>query len=327
MLSTKNLIINVTQVPGEWAFEFYLNLSEKLTGQDVKLLSIFNSKDKVPSMFVYYNVQVNAYKFKDFSSGYQGDHIELVQKLFNYADRMDACKRVISDYQDYLNHKGSRPIIEIQQHDRFKVTDYEMRHWTVADMKYWGKYHIGSKLLEHYNVHPLLYFEMAKTELDGSETSFKFQRMLLYGYFRKDGSLYKIYNPENAERKFIKVQNYIQGIEQLTLQTKYLVITASLKDLLAFRRLGIGNIEAIAPDSENSMIPESIMKSLKEKYQRIIVLFDNDVAGIKAAEAYKIKYDLDCIILDMSKDLSDSVKDHGIEAVRDKLFPLIKQVL
>jgi hypothetical protein len=29
----------------------------------------------------------------------------------------------------------------------------------------------------------------------------------------------------------------------------------------------------------------------------------------------------------MSKDLSDSVKDFGIEAVREKLFPLLKQAL
>ena len=33
------------------------------------------------------------------------------------------------------------------------------------------------------------------------------------------------------------------------------------------------------------------------------------------------------VVLDMSKDLSDSVKDHGIEAVRDKLLPLLKQAI
>jgi hypothetical protein len=33
------------------------------------------------------------------------------------------------------------------------------------------------------------------------------------------------------------------------------------------------------------------------------------------------------VVLDMSKDLSDSVKDHGIEAVRDKLLPLLKKAL
>lgn len=54
MISTKNLITNVTDVPIEWVFEYYLNLSEKLNGQDVKILSVFNAKDKVPSMYIYF---------------------------------------------------------------------------------------------------------------------------------------------------------------------------------------------------------------------------------------------------------------------------------
>jgi DNA primase len=56
-------------------------------------------------------------------------------------------------------------------------------------------------------------------------------------------------------------------------------------------------------------------------------LFDNDEPGIKAAQKYKEKYGLDYVILPLEKDLSDSVKDHGVEAVRDKLFPLLKQAL
>ena len=87
MISTKNLITDLQQVPREWVFEHYLNLKEKLTGQDVKMLSAFNAKDKVPSMFVYFDVASNFYKFKDFSSGYQGDSIELVKYLFNMSTR------------------------------------------------------------------------------------------------------------------------------------------------------------------------------------------------------------------------------------------------
>jgi DNA primase len=56
-------------------------------------------------------------------------------------------------------------------------------------------------------------------------------------------------------------------------------------------------------------------------------LFDNDEPGIKAAQRYKDKYGFEYVVLDMSKDLSDSVKDHGIEAVRDKLLPLLKKAL
>ena len=96
---------------------------------------------------------------------------------------------------------------------------------------------------------------------------------------------------------------------------------------MCFKKLGIAGIETIAPDSENSVIPENFMKPLLQKYQKTIVLFDNDDPGRKSAEKYKDKYGFDYVNLDMYKDLSDSVKDHGVEAVRDKLFPLLKQAL
>ena len=47
MISTKNLIANISDVPTGWPFEYYLGLSEKLDGQDVKMRSVFNIKDKV----------------------------------------------------------------------------------------------------------------------------------------------------------------------------------------------------------------------------------------------------------------------------------------
>ena len=40
MISTKAIIYDLNQVPTEWPFEFYLNLPEKLIGQDVKIKSI-----------------------------------------------------------------------------------------------------------------------------------------------------------------------------------------------------------------------------------------------------------------------------------------------
>jgi DNA primase len=75
------------------------------------------------------------------------------------------------------------------------------------------------------------------------------------------------------------------------------------------------------------MIGESVMSKLIPHYDKIIVLFDNDEPGIKAAQRYKDKYGFNFVVLEMSKDLSDSVKDYGVQAVRDKLFPLLKQAL
>jgi 5S rRNA maturation endonuclease (ribonuclease M5) len=325
MISTKNLISDLEEVPREWVFEYYLNLREKLTGQNIKMLSAFNVRDKVPSMFIYQDG--GKYKFKDFSSGFQGDQVELVRYLFNYDARFKATNRIITDYQEYLKHNAPAVRGPIQFHDKFKVVDFEMRHWNTLDQKYWTQFKIGSSILSQYNVVPLEFFTMSKTEIDDSVTSYRFSRPYVYGCFRNDGELYKIYMPKIPEKKFIKIQNYTQGMDQLQYDSKYLLIVSSLKDLLSFKKLGIGNIECIAPDSENTMIGESVINRLREKYSKIIVLFDNDEPGIKAAQRYQDKYNIPHVILDMSKDLSDSVRDHGIEAVRDKLLSLLKQTV
>ena len=289
------------------------------------MLSAFNIKDKVPSMFVYQDD--GKYKFKDFSSGFQGDRIELVKCLFNYDARFKAVNRIMTDYQEYLKHNAPAERGPIQFYYKFKVVDFEMRHWNTLDQKYWTQFKISSSILSQYNVVPLDFFTMSNTEPDGSITSYKFSRPYVYGYFRNDGELYKIYMPKVPEKKFIKIQNYTQGMDQLQYDCKYLLIVSSLKDLMSFKKLSICNIECIAPDSENTMIGESIIGKLQEKYSKIIVLFDNDEPGIKAAQRYTDKYGIKAINLDLSKDLSDSVKDYGIEAVRDKLLSLLKQTV
>lgn len=327
MISTKNLVCNIADVPREWTFEYYLNLGEKLTGQDVKMLSIFESKDKIPSMFVYYDVASSKYKYKDFSSGYQGDHINLIKHMFNYKTDGQAIAKIMQDYNDFLAHNDYKTIPDIKPHSKYRVSDFEMRHWTNFDAKYWTQFHITSKQLEKYNVVPLKYYKMTKENPDGTTKTIVIQSNYLYGYFRQDGMLYKIYQPKVENKKFIKVRDYIQGSEQLTFECKYLIITSSLKDLLSFNSLGIGNIESIAPDSENTMLPKLKMQEYLEKYERVIVLFDNDKPGKRAMQKYHEVHGTNKVLLEMEKDLSDSVKEHGIDLVRETLFPLIKTAL
>jgi len=326
MISTKNLICDLTDVPREWVFEHYLNLTEKLTGQDIKMKSIFNTREKTPSMCIYLD-RNGIYKYKDFSSGNGGDAISLVQTLFNLPSRGSASYKIVEDYNQYVLNNGYNPIKSYKQHSKFKVTDYEMRHWNTLDQKYWMGFHIGSRLLSRYNVVPLEYYIMQKTDENDSVSSMTIKGNYIYGYFREDGTLYKIYQPKVKESKFIKVRDYIQGTEQLVFDKPYLIITSSLKDLMAYHKLKISNSEAIAPDSENTMIPENIMNSISSKYQGVCVLFDNDEAGIRAAEKYKLRYGFDYVVLELEKDLSDAIKVHGIDKVRDNLLPLLKQTL
>lgn len=325
MISTNTIISDLNDVPREWVFEHYLKLTERLCGQSLKIKSAFNTSDKVPSMCIYTDSK-GFYKFKDFSSGYGGDGLNLVMHLYNLDGRGKASFRIMDDYNIYVSNNTYVPL-EYKSHSKYVVSDFEIRHWNTLDQAYWKNFKLSSSLLEKHNVQPLSFYTMIKEDEGRILDSVTIKGNFIYGFFREDGTVYKIYTPKNKDNKFIKVKDYIQGSDQLEFKSKYLIITSSLKDLMCFKKLGITGIEVIAPDSENSVIPENFMKPLLGKYQKIIVLFDNDDPGIKSAQRYQEKYGFDYINLDMSKDLSDSVRDHGVEAVRDKLFPLLKQVL
>jgi hypothetical protein len=72
MLSTKKIAIDVHDVPSYWVFQYYLSLPETLTGQDVKIKSIFNPSERTPSFSIYVDRKSQQYKFKDFSTGIGG---------------------------------------------------------------------------------------------------------------------------------------------------------------------------------------------------------------------------------------------------------------
>jgi hypothetical protein len=160
---------------------------------------------------------------------------------------------------------------------------------------------------------------------DGKELCIK--GLYLYGYFKADGTLYKIYQPKTLDKKFIKVTNYLQGMHQCTGE-KYLIITSSLKDIMSIKSLKLRDLDIIAPDSENTILKSEVMDDLQNKYKKIIVLFDNDDAGIKAMQAYKEKYPyIETTLLPMSKDVSDSIKDFGAKEVRNRLVPILDKKL
>ena len=327
MIRTKSIISSVNEIPREWVFEFYLKC-EKLCGQDVKIKSVFSTEDKTPSMFVYYCKTAGYYKFKDFSAGKSGDGTTFVQEYFKLTTRGEAAHKMIEDYNQYiLTDKEDYSVREFKVQQRYKVSTFETRSWTTLDQKYWTKFHIGSKKLAKYNVVPLSSYKMTKEEDGETKELNVVGRHYIYGYFRTDGTLFMIYQPMVKECKFIRIKDYIQGTDQLTFKVPYLIITSSYKDLMDFDTLGYSNAESVAPNSENTLIPEHIISAYKLKYKSICTLFDNDKAGIDAMAKYKEKYGIPGVHLELSKDLSDSIRDYGIHKVKEILTPLIKEQL
>lgn len=325
MFTTKNLVHDIKDVPVPWIFEHFCKLKEKLNGDDVKIKSMFNPKERTPSMCIYFDASKNCYRFKDFSTGKGGSAIELVKEVTQLPYHK-ACSTVVEKFNDYVLHNnGGYDVQEFKQASKYKVSQYVFRSWNTSDQYFWTQFNIGSRLLDEYCVKPLEYYTLVK-EVDGESRVLNIRGNYLYGYFKKDGTLYKIYQPKTLDKKFIKVTDYIQGSEQVKNQ-KYLIITSSLKDIMALRSLKIP-IDIIAPDSENSIIRKELMQQYIKDYQKVIVLFDYDDAGIKAMERYQELYpQVATCILPMSKDPADSIKDYGAKEVFFRLVPILNKKL
>lgn len=322
MISSKFIIASITDVPDYWIFEHYCNLSEKLVGQDIKIKSMFNPTERTPSFVVF--CKDNSYFYKDFSSGKGGTAASLVMELYGL-DYASAVNKVIKDYKDFITTGTTDDIRTFKKMAKYKIVDFTKRSWTKGDAKFWTQFGIDSDTLVKYNVYPVGDYLMEKEE-DHEIKKLSITGPYLYAYTRIDGTIYKMYQPMTPDHKFLKVKNYIQGTDQLKFEKPHLIICSSLKDIMSLSKFGF-NAEYVAPDSENTVIPQGAISMYKSKYEKIITLFDNDDPGKKAMSKYEYTYGIPGVILPLSKDLSDSVRDHGLDKTREVLYPLLKEAI
>lgn len=261
------------------------------------------------------------YIFKDFSTGEAGNGVHLVSFMFNL-DYNQAKEKIIDDYKSKVGK--FRPLDKkvFYTPPAIEVIDYNTRKWNESDAKFWKTFKIGSRTLSKFNVKPLENFKFQKSHGD-SKKVLNIKNKYMYGYFKSNGELYKVYTPK-SKFKFFTVDRYIQGSEQLTYKKSALIICSSLKDIMALDLLKL-DVEAIAPLGEGILIDRRILAAHSIKYDYIYTLLDNDDAGKKAMKKYKSLYGIPSLHLEMSKDLSDSIRDHGIKETKKQLITLLNE--
>ena len=121
-------------------FQYYLNLPETLTGQDIKIKSIFNPNENTPSFCIYVDKSIMQYKFKDFSTGKSGNKVDLVKQMFNI-DFPEASMKIITDYNQYVKSseykaQSFKPVA------KWEVDFIKNRTWTQDDSKFWLQFNI-----------------------------------------------------------------------------------------------------------------------------------------------------------------------------------------
>tara|TARA_R110002096_G_scaffold16561_1_gene56644 strand:- start:81 stop:1121 length:1041 start_codon:yes stop_codon:yes gene_type:complete len=198
-------------------------------------------------------------------------------------------------------------VIEEQKQARIQI---RKRAWGTKDKDFWKQFCISKKLLLKFGVSPLQYFWI-------NETRFKCNTI---SYVYDFNESFKIYCPLERDHKWYSNTNKkcIQGYSQLPQSGEVVFLTSSLKDVMCLEMLGC---QSIALQSEMQMPEKVLIEDLKARFKWVIVLYDNDFEsdtnpGQMMARKICDEYTLIniCIPTELrSKDISDLVKDYGVE--------------
>lgn len=310
-LTKEDILDNISD---EEIMKKYLGLNESYSG------GLFTSplrKDTHPTCSLYRNKDGVLF-FKDFGNG---DHLNcfgVVMKLYN-CNFNTALNIIYNDFKLNLTQSRSTVINHIEKKEILDIR-VEIQPFSKKELDWWNQYGINEQLLSCYNVFS------CRTVFINSKIAFANNSKLAFGYYNGviDGfERWRIYFPTNKSYRFLGNwdKNMVQGYSQLQYCSDFIVITKSMKDVMCLRSLGI---EAIAPNSEMYFIPESIYKKLEKKYKYILLLYDNDLAGVQGANKIHKEYkNIIPLIIPRkfnAKDISDFRKLYGQEGTKKLIF-------
>ena len=262
--------------------------------------------------------------YKDFGSGDSHDCFSYIQA--KYGLTFSEAMRVIDT--DFGLGLQSGTVIKSQIAITYGTQDVierrptkiekKARQWNVEDKNFWSQFHIPKHLLTKFGVQPIDYFWI-------NEARYRCHSL---SYVYNINGRYKVYRPFETEGKWYSntSKDDIQGWRQLKDNGDIVILASSLKDVMCLNVLGY---EAIALQSEMQMPSAELIKQLSERFTVVAVLYDNDFEkdanpGQTMANKICAEFNLINIILPAhykSKDISDLMKDHGVE-VAEKIVKI-----
>lgn len=318
---TKDLILS--RYSEEQIMEFYLHVPIKR--------GLFRSplrRDKEPTCSFYRNNSGDLI-FKDFATGQHLNVFGVVQDMFkcNYFEALRIIANDLGIVRDNSIIKNSgkintNPII-IKDKEISKI-QVEIQEFSDLELKWWKRYGITLDILKKFDVYSCKHVFLNDQLFAKSQ-----QHCPIYGYYGKKYhglELWRCYFPKRTSYRFITnwPSKKIQGYDQLPKTGKLLVITKSMKDTMCLYSMGIASC---SPNSETQFISNTVLEELKNRFEHIVVLFDNDYTGITFMNRTK-KLHPELIYTWIpfkykAKDISDYYKEYG----RKETLNLIKNFI
>lgn len=290
----------------------------------------------------YFNWYRGHYYLVDRGRGrdYNFDCFTLVKHIYNcdFSEALSFINRdmnlnLCSDYNDIK--KGRIKIVKKSSDTTdSKKINYKIksRKWNNNDINYWLQFGININTLSIFDVIPVESYDSDAGESFKFKLKYKYKETdpcYAYVFKHKKPITVKLYRPLNEIAKWqgnITIKD-VFGYNQLPEVCDTIYICSSLKDLMCLYEMGF---TAIAPQSETSDIPKEIIEDVRLRSKKLIILFDNDDAGIQQSKKYAVKYNCRYIILppdNINKDIAEYVKYYGLEKTKEFILKSKQYIL
>ena len=298
--------------------------------------------DEKPTVSLFTSKKTRDILFTDFALGVTGDVLKFVKM---YAKHQGIQIDSLYDTIVYINMQMELNLFTSNP-KKLKVENrklperskspllFKSREFTSKDLKYWKQFNVTKELLIEHDIRSIQYMLNENNEVvyEFSKNKLAFALVIL--------DKVKIYCPESVDFKWRSnvpgnMWEYYQGVHNLKYKNT-LLITKSYKDLLTFKALADGNeFDVIAPQSETVTLVPEFADYIQKRYNRIIVVMDYDLAGVRAANQLKKLYGFEVKFVStdrinvngklkcLQKDISDYTLYKGIDAGKIRVKEII----
>lgn len=282
-------------------------------------------QDNNPSLGLFINNRTNSLWFKDFGSGEKGSLYDLLAKMWNVS-KDKVYDRILEDMPAPALIKKHG--VKVYRKSAGKV-EVRVREWRDYDIAYWDSYGISLPWLKFGEIYPISHIILTK---NGHSYPIPAEKYAYVYVERKDGIVsFKIYQPYSKEYKWMsKHDSSVWDLwTKIPEKGDKLIITSSRKDALAI--WSNTGIPALSLQGEGYIPKEHVVQQLKDRYNKVYVLYDNDfqseenhgrMYGKMIAEKFNVTQ-IEIPEKWKSKDPSDLVKNHGREVLRGVIYELV----
>lgn len=278
--------------------------------------------------------------FKDFGDPNLHKALTMIEYV-SHKYNIDSQAAVNKIAQDFGLVDGSSELSSISKRKKIKrelietpsslIINIKKRKYTDYDRDYWGQFYIPIEMLQRNHIHSIShvwYNRGFPIEFTEQYCAYSYDYYWHEGIFRR-----KIYSPNDANNKWYSNTDYsiVQNQPNIPKSGDLLFIQSSYKDCMSMELLGFW---AVAPNKEGSWFTDIYWNKLKERYKKIIIMWDNDHfkeqnSGLLMAQKFSEMYGLPYIMtpsVDKITDISEFNRAYGLDSGRSLVMDLISKV-